>query len=104
MKNNLLTRRGVCKNLAESPYTFTNKHNGDIYILSFSSKLHLDNFIKNRQNNYSMIYNDIYKRYKFGIDCTFLSDFNLYRKVESRGCYIRYNDNVFKSYDNINLI
>ena len=48
-----------------------------------------------------MIYNDIYKRYKFGIDCTFLSDFNLYKKIETRGCYIIYNDNILKCYDNI---
>ena len=96
-----LTRRGVCKDLAYSPYTFTNIHKEDTYTLYFSSRLHLDKFVKNRQKNYSMIYNDIYKRYKFGIDCTFLSDFNLYKKIETRGCYIRYNDNVFKCYDNI---
>ena len=101
MNKECLTRRGVCTNLAFSPYTFTNIHKDDVYTLHFSSKLHLDNFVKNRQKNYSMIYNDIYKRYKFGIDCTFLSDFNLYKKIETRGCYIRYNDNVFKCYDNI---
>ena len=103
MNKEHLTRRGVCTDLTYSPYTFTNIHKDDVYTLYFSSKLHLDNFVKNRQKNYSMIYNDIYKRYKFGIDCTFLSDFNLYRKVESRGCYIRYNDNVFKCYDNIKI-
>lgn len=100
----LLTRGGVCINLAYSPYNFTYFHDGNTVTFNFSSKLHLDNFNKNRKKNYAMIYNDIYKRYKFGIDCTFLSDFNLYRKVETRGCYIKYNDIIYKSYDNIKLI
>ena len=104
MKNkNYLTRGGVCTNLAFSPYNFTYFHNGNTVTFNFSSKLHLDNFTKNRQKNYVMIYNDIYKRYKFGIDCRFLSDFNLYRKIEKRGCFIKYNDLVFKCYDNIKL-
>ena len=85
----LLTRGGVCINLAYSPYNFTYFHDGNTITFNFSSKLHLDKFNKNRKKNYAMIYNDIYKRYKFGIDCTFLSDFNLYRKVETRGCYIK---------------
>lgn len=99
----LLTRRGVCHNIAFSPYQFTYIHNGNTVTFNFSSRLHLVNFTKNRQKNYTMIYNDIYKRYKFGIDCRFLSDFNLYRKIENRGCFIKYNDVVFKCYDNIKL-
>ena len=98
-----LTRGGVCKNLAYSPYNFTYIHNGETVTFNFSSKLHLDNFVKNRKKNYSMIYNDIYKRYKFQIDCTFLSDFNLYRKIETRGIYINYNNIIYKSYENIKL-
>lgn len=104
MNKEQLTRRGICKNLAYSPYVFTSIYKGDNYSLYFSSKLHLEKFTKNRKKNYAMIYNDIYKRYKFGIDCTFLADFNLYRKVETRGCYIKYNDIIYKCYDNIKLI
>lgn len=103
MAERILTRGGVCKKLAYSPYNFTYIHKGETVTFNFSSKLHLDNFVKNRKKNYAMIYNDIYKRYKFGIDCTFLSDFNLYRKIETRGTFINYNGIIYKSYDNINL-
>ena len=102
MKNNL-TRGGICKDLTKSPFVFTYVHNGKPVNLFFSSKLHLDKFTKNRKKNYVMIYNDIYKRYKYGIDCTFLSDFNLYRKVETRGFYIQYDNNVFNCDSNIKL-
>ena len=103
MKNSTITRGGVCKSLPYSPYVFTYVHNGIAVNLFFSSKLHLEKFTKNRKKNYVMIYNDIYRRYKYGIDCTFLSDFNLYRKVETRGFYIKYGDNVLKCDSNIKL-
>ena len=99
----LLTRNGVCKKLENSPYNFTYFHDGKCVTFNFSSKLHLDNFTKNRQKNFAMIYNDINKRYKFGIDCVFLSDFNLYRKIENRGCYINYDGKIFRCLDNITL-
>ena len=98
-----LTRRGICKNLEYSPYVFTYIHDGKTVNLFFSSKLHLDKFTKNRKKNYSMIYNDIYRRYKYGIDCTFLSDFNLYKKVENRGFYIQYDNNILRCDTNIKL-
>ena len=99
----LLTRNGVCKKLENSPYNFTYFHDGKVVTFNFSSRLHLDNFTKNRRKNFCMIYNDIYKRYKFGIDCMFLSDFNLYRKIENRGCYINYDGKIFRCLDNITL-
>lgn len=103
MAERILTRGGVCKDLSKSPYNFTVVHKGDTVTFNFSSKLHLDNFTKKRHKNYSMIYNDIYKRYKFSFDCTLLSDFNLYKKIESRGMYINYNGNILQSYNNIKL-
>ena len=100
MKNNL-TRRGVCKDLENSPYNFTYFYNGKVITLNFSSKLHLDNFTKNRQKNWSMIYNHIYKRFKFHIDCVLLSDCNLYQKIENRGCFIKIGN---QSYTDISEI
>lgn len=99
----LLTRNGVCKRLEYSPYTYTYFHDGKVVTFNFSSKLHLDNFTKNRKKNWSMIYNHIYKRFKFKIDCTFLSDFNLYRKIENRGCYINFDGKIMTCLDNITL-
>lgn len=91
-----LTRRGISKDLVLSPYTFTYKHNDNEVILSFSSKLHLNNFIKNRDKNYAMIYNYIIKRFKYKTDPRILSDLNLYQKIEHRGFYIKINDKVYR--------
>lgn len=103
MKENNLTRDGIAKDLSKSPYTFTYVHNGKTVNFNFSSKLHLEKFIKNRDKNYTMIYNSIYKRFKFKTDCKFLSDFNLYYKIEKRGCYIKFGDRVYKNLINISL-
>lgn len=103
MTDTLLTRRGVCHKLEYSPYNFTYIHKGKVVTFNFSSKLHLDNFVKLRCKNFSMIYNHIYKRFKFKIDCTFLSDFNLYRKIENRGCYINFDGKIYRCLDNITL-
>ena len=100
MKNNL-TRRGVCKDLKNSPYQFTYFHKDKVITLNFSSKLYLDNFTKNRQKNWSMIYNHLYKRFKFHTDCVLLSDCNLYQKIEHRGCFIKIGN---QSYTDISKI
>lgn len=93
MKN--LTRYGVAKDLSKSPYIFTEFVNGDRVDIYFSSKLHMNNFLQKRNVNYNMIYNYIYKRFKYHIDCRMLADFNLYTKIENRGFYIRINKEVY---------
>ena len=93
MKN--LTRNGVAIDLAKSPYTFTEMINGDVVTFNFSSKLHLNNFLEKRKQNHQMIYNYIYKRFKFKHNCKLLADCNLYKKVETRGFYIKINDKEF---------
>ena len=103
MKNTTLTRNGVCYHLEKSPYTFTYIHQEKPVTFNFSSKLHLNKFIKERHNNWSMIYNNIYKRFKFKVDCTFLSDFNLYQKIENRGVYIKYDGKIYTNLDDISL-
>ena len=97
----LLTRNGVCKKLENSPYNFTYFHDGKRVTFNFSSKLHLEKFTKNRQANYAMIYNNIYKRFKFKIDCRLLSDFNLYKKIENRGVYIQIEDHTYTNFKDI---
>ena len=104
MKDQMLTRRGVCHRLECSPYTYTYSHRDKIVTLNFSSKLHLEKFAKERQKNKAMIYNHIYKRFKFKIDCTFLSDFNLYRKIENRGCYIDFGGEIYTSIDDVSIL
>lgn len=102
-EKNKLTRRGVCHKLEYSPYNFTYIHKGKVVTLNFSSKLHLDNFTKLRCKNFAMIYNHIYKRFKFKMDCRLLSDCNLYNKIETRGFYIKYNNKDFLCRHNITL-
>ena len=103
MKQQLLTRNGVAKDLSKSPYTFTEFNNGNTYTFYFSSKLHLNNFNKLRQQNFVMIYNYIYKRFKFKVDCQTLADFNLYKKIEHRGCYIKINNKCYSKIEHISL-
>jgi hypothetical protein len=90
-----LTRNGVAKDLKVSPYCFTEVTEDGVVTFNFSSKLHLNNFIKKREENYTMIYNYIYKRFKFKINCRMLADCNLYQKIENRGFYILINNKEF---------
>lgn len=98
-----LTRNGVATSLAHSPYIFTEIINGKQIDFHFSSNLHMKNFVEKRDDNYNMIYNYIYKRFKFKTDCRLLSDCNLYRKIETRGFYIKYNNKEFLCPNNITL-
>ena len=101
MKN--LTRNGVAKDLSKSPYIFTEFIEGRKVDFYFSSKLHLDNFTKRRKDNHCMLYNHIYKRFKFKMNCWLLSDCNLYKKIETRGFYIKVNGTEVLCPDNIIL-
>lgn len=98
-----LTRNGIAKDLSKSPYIFTEFINGNKLDLHFSSKLHLNRFTELRKNNYNMIYNYIYKRFKYKVDCRLLADCNLYQKIENRGFYIRLNKEVYLCPDHIIL-
>lgn len=90
-----LTRNGVCKNLTNSPYVFTELIDDKQIDFHFSSVLHLNNFKEKRTKNYAMLYNYLYKRFKFKCNCRLLADCNLYQKVETRGFYIKYDEKVY---------
>ena len=98
MKITILTRNGVAKDLVCSPYSFTEMVNGDVVTFNFSSRLHLNNFIEKRKENHQMLYNYIYKRFKFKVDYRMLADCNLYQKIENRGFYIKINNKGYKIY------
>ena len=101
--NKDLTRNGVAKNLARSPYVFTEFVGKDLLEFHFSSKLHLNKFVEKRKQNFQMLYNHIYKRFKFKVNCRMLADCNLYYKIESRGFYIKLNDKEFLCPSSITL-
>ena len=100
---NNLTRNGVAKDLANSPYIYTVITESDVLHLYFSSKLHMKRFNEKRGDNYNMIYNYIYKRFKYQVDCRLLADLNLYHKIETRGFYVKLNKEVYLCPDNITL-
>lgn len=100
---NNLTRNGVAKDLAKSPYIYTVITESDVLHLYFSSKLHMKRFNEKRGDNYNMIYNYIYKRFKYQVDCRLLADLNLYQKIENRGFYVKLNKEVYLCPDNITL-
>ena len=102
MSNNL-TRNGVAKELSKSPYIYTVLTESDVLHLYFSSKLHMKRFNEKRDDNYNMIYNYIYKRFKYQVDCRLLADLNLYQKIENRGFYVKLNKEVYLCPDNITL-
>ena len=92
---NNLTRNGIAKDLAKSPYIFTEKIGNQRLDLYFSSRLHVQNFSQKRDENYNMIYNHIYKRFKYQTECRLLSELNLYQKIERRGFYVKIDKEVY---------
>ena len=60
-------------------------------------------FGEKRNENYNMIYNYIYKRFKYQLDCRLLADLNLYQKIETRGFYVQLNKEVYLCPDNLIL-
>lgn len=88
----MLTARGVCHDLAQSPYTFTRLKNGQEVVYCFSSKSHLEKF-KNREKKHNEDFSGFLNRkYKAIFDILLFSDLFLYRKIESRGFYIKINN------------
>lgn len=87
-----LTARGICHDLRESPYTFTRLKDGNEIIYHFSSKLHLEKF-KNRERKHNADFTGfVNRKYKAFFDILLFSDLFLYRKIESRGFYIKINN------------
>lgn len=80
----MITRDGVCYDLAISPYKTT--INGLTFV--FSSKLHLDKFKQKIKENRDIINYSLSKRFKVNVDVSKLADVVLYRKVETRGFLI----------------
>lgn len=88
------TRRNIYHDLEESPYI--TKFNN--YRFSFSSKFYQNKF-ENELLEYIKVESDKFKKkYNAKINLTDLLAFNLYRKIEKRGCYAIYTVNEFTRY------
>lgn len=80
----MISRNGVVYDLNISPYRHT--VNGLTFV--FSSKLHLDKFIKKLKENRDIINYSLSKRFNMTVDVSQLADVVMYRKIETRGFLI----------------
>lgn len=80
------TRNNIYHNLEESP--FITKFNN--FRFSFSSKFYQNKFEETLVNYINEESARFKKRYNVNINLTDLLAFNLYRKIEKRGCYCKY--------------
>ena len=100
----MLSKRGVARDLKTSPYILELVYNNDDKIsFVFSSKINYNKFINKYINNRINISDSLSNRFKISISFDILSDLCLYRKIEHRGFYIIYNDEVIEWLNNIKL-
>lgn len=82
------TRRNIYYNLEESPYI--TKFND--FRFSFSSKFYQNKFEDTLASYIAEESTKFKNKYNVNINLTDLLAFNLYRKIEKRGCYCIYNN------------
>lgn len=95
------TRRNIYYNLEESPYI--TKFND--FRFSFSSKFYQNKFENILASYIAEESAKFRNKYNVNINLTDLLAFNLYRKIEKRGCYCIYNNsslNRFVIKENMN--
>lgn len=80
----MITRNGIFYDLTNSHY----KHKIEDLTYVFSSKLHLEKFVKKLQENRDIINYSLSKRFGYSVDVSQLADLVLYKKIESRGFLI----------------
>lgn len=95
-----LTVRGIAKDLAISPYIYTDNH----IQLNFSSEFNLKRF-KDRLTEYKD--NIEYRAYRlFGFNVNIIPEvilLSLYMKIEKRGFYVEIGENKYTNIDSIPL-
>lgn len=88
------TRRGIYYDLEESPY-ITKFRDFRFY---FSSEFYRNKFETNLRDYIKEETLKLKKRYKVKIDFTDILAFNLYKRIEKRGCYVIYQNNSLNYY------
>lgn len=95
-----LTVRGIAKDLAISPYIYTDNH----IQLNFSSEFNLKRF-KDRLAEYKD--NIKYRAYRlFGFNINIIPEvilLSLYIKIEKRGFYVEIGNNKYTNIDSVPL-
>lgn len=88
------TRRNIYYNLEESPYV--TKFNDFRFV--FSSKFYQCKFEENLVDYIKEESDKFKNKYSVNINLTDLLAFNLYRKIEKRGCYCIYSNNTINNF------
>ena len=86
-----MTRNGIVYDLKQSTYT---AHYNNITFY-FSSKNHLEKFIKNLSLNRETLSYSLFKRFNLKLNIFEIYDIVLYKKVESRGFLIEYKGEFY---------
>lgn len=92
----MLSRRGVTYDFESSPYVYELFYENNKIEFVFSSKLHYNKFNEKYLTYRDKIAISLSKRFNLNISMSILSDILLYRKIENRGFLIKYNDEVIK--------
>lgn len=106
MNNTVFTKKGVCKQLNNSPYFVTNFYGGknaDYITFYFSSVFYRDKFLSEYRENRSTINLSLSNRFKIGLVFNILADIVLYYKIEKRGFLISYKGRLIKCKNDIIL-
>lgn len=88
------TRNNIYYNLEESP--FITKFNN--FRFSFSSKFYQNKFEENLLTYIKEESDKFKNKYNININLTELLAFNLYKKIEKRGCYCIYKQSSLKQF------
>lgn len=88
------TRRNIYYNLEESPYI--TRFND--FRFSFSSKFYQNKFEDSLAEYIAEESAKFKNKYNVNINLTDLLAFNLYKKIEKRGCYCIYKQNSLKQF------
>ena len=95
----MLTRRGICYNLHNSPYVFKT---ADVDF-HFSSALYFEKFAEEYRANRQAISESLTNRFSLEIEFNNVADIVLYSKIEKRGFYIVFKGVVFRCKENLIL-
>lgn len=100
MKNELISRRGVCSDINLSPFKLSFEYtsfDNNFYTLTsevvfvFSSEFYMNNFRSKYDENRKNINNSLSNRFGFEIVNNLLCDLKLYASIEKRG-FLVYRD------------
>lgn len=100
----MLSRRGICYNLLESPYRLDVPYdNGNIITYVFSARRYKDKFYNEFLDHREMIAESLSKRFGINIKNDVLSDVRLYKKIEKRGFLLERNEDKWLCQEDIIL-